>query len=356
MLGFSVYLNQPISADIRHEMELMAQAGFEGVFTSIHIPEENPLHYRQLLGELGEVTQALGLKLMVDISRQSLERAGFSLEHMEELTALGVTGLRMDEFSSYQRIATLSHELTIALNASTLTEQDLKALIREQADFDHLEAWHNFYPRPETGLDAAWFHEKNEWLRAYGMTVQGFVAGDERLRGPLQQGLPTLEQHRDQHPLAAAIELFETVDKVYIGDPHLSQAARNQFAAYFVEHQVILRVEEISEQITRVLGNHTNRQDAARDVIRSAEARMQAVTHVPPLTARAREVGAVTIDNERYLRYMGEIQVVKRALPADEKVNVVGRVCEEDRALMKHIQAGQAFRLVKKEEDTYDKH
>jgi hypothetical protein len=40
---------------------------------------------------------------------------------------------------------------------------------------------------------------------------------------------------------------------------------------------------------------------------------------------------------------MGEIQIVKRALPADEKVNVVGQVIAEDQALINHIKAGQKF-------------
>ncbi len=39
----------------------------------------------------------------------------------------------------------------------------------------------------------------------------------------------------------------------------------------------------------------------------------------------------------------GKFKIVKRALPADEKVNVVGQVIAEDRALINHIKAGQKF-------------
>jgi hypothetical protein len=46
-----------------------------------------------------------------------------------------------------------------------------------------------------------------------------------------------------------------------------------------------------------------------------------------------------------YLRYMGEIQLVKHALPADEKVNVVAQVIEKDRPLIQQIKAGQKFIL-----------
>jgi hypothetical protein len=102
-------------------------------------------------------------------------------------------------------------------------------------------------------------------------------------------------------------------------------------------------VKAFDNQIKYVLGAHINRQDEARDVIRSAEARFKKIPNVEPLSVRKRDVGAVTIDNAKYLRYMGEIQIVKRALPADEKVNVVGQVIAEDQALINHIKAGQKF-------------
>ena len=43
----------------------------------------------------------------------------------------------------------------------------------------------------------------------------------------------------------------------------------------------------------------------------------------------ARPVGTVTIDNEKYGRYMGEIQVTLVDLPKDEKVNTITRIIEK---------------------------
>ena len=59
-----------------------------------------------------------------------------------------------------------------------------------------------------------------------------------------------------------------------------------------------------------------------------------------------RLVGSVTIDNERYGRYQGEMQIAKRNLPMDEKVNVVGRVIDEDLSLLKYIKSGQGFSII----------
>lgn len=71
-----------------------------------------------------------------------------------------MTGLRMDYHISNQQIAELSRKLSIALNASTITELDIQELREANAKIDHLEAWHNYYPRPETALDKSWYYEK----------------------------------------------------------------------------------------------------------------------------------------------------------------------------------------------------
>ena len=77
------------------------------------------------------------------------------------------------------------------------------------------------------------------------------------------------------HPLAAALDLSNDTDKVYIGDSGLSREVLSQFSFYIKEETLKLRVKAFDNQIKYVLGAHINRQDEARDVIRSAEARIQ---------------------------------------------------------------------------------
>ncbi len=60
----------------------------------------------------------------------------------------------------------------------------------------------------------------------------------------------------------------------------------------------------------------------------------------------ARPVGTVTIDNEKYGRYMGEIQVTLVDLPKDEKVNTITRIIEKDQTILPLIKAGNQFTLV----------
>ncbi|WP_290489758.1 DUF871 domain-containing protein, partial [Aerococcus sp. UBA6277] len=58
--------------------------------------------------------------------------------------------------------------------------------------------------------------------------------------------------------------------------------------------------------------------------------------------------GAITVDNEGYGRYQGEVQICKVDLLEDGKVNVVGRVTQDDRDLIAFIGPGQTFKLLHK--------
>lgn len=350
MYGISVFLGQDMTVDTEQYIRRMSSIGFKGIFTSLHIPEDDASQYLARLKQLGAIAKSEKLELMVDISGEALERAGFSFERINELLDTGVTGLRMDYAISNKQIAALSNKLTVGLNASTLTAVDIDELEAAQANFKNFEAWHNYYPRPETGLGKKAFYQKNEWLKENNIRVYAFVPGNKELRGPLCEGLPTLEKHRYLNPLAAALELRELkVDGVYIGDPQINNRSIKQFDCYLSEERLVLETEnQNSRYYSYVLGEHSNRLDDARDVIRSADARFREIPLIEPEVTRERTVGSITVDNSSYGRYMGEIQVVKKELPKDEKVNVVSEIVSEDVALVQAIKGGSRFKLVEK--------
>lgn len=351
MYGISIFLSEEMTNDTRAYIKMMRAVGFKGIFTSLHIPEDDATLYAKRLRELGQIAQEMNMKLMVDISGEALKRAGFSFQQLDEILAIGVTGLRMDYAISNKEIAEASKQLTIGLNASTITENDVKELKNFHADFRNFEAWHNYYPRPETGLSSRFFNEKNTWLKQSGFKVFAFVPGNEQRRGPLYEGLPTLEKHRNENPFFAALDLAENfqVDGIYIGDPQLSSRTINQFKAYENEQVLAIEVADSgSAYYPLILGNHINRQDEARDVIRSAQARFKKVETIKPETVMERKIGSATIDNVNYGRYMGEIQVTKKDLPGNQKINVVGHVVPADCSLLKLIGAGRNFKLIEK--------
>lgn len=66
-----------------------------------------------------------------------------------------------------------------------------------------------------------------------------------------------------------------------------------------------------------------------------------------PENCTQRLAGSVTIDNENYGRYTGEIQITRSDLRADSRVNVIGRIPENARLLPDCVRRGEKFVLVR---------
>ncbi|REB08675.1 DUF871 domain-containing protein [Sporosarcina sp. BI001-red] len=354
MLGLSVYLGTVSFEEHEKRIREMNTVGFKSIFTSLHIPENDASAYKEEVQLLGKLAKELGMELMVDVSPSALDSLGFTLQSAEGLLEWGISGLRLDYGISPEMIAKLSRVMRVAVNASTVTHEELSEMKAAGLRLEGTEAWHNFYPRPETALGLEEFTQRNSWLREEGVSVMAFAPGDGQLRGPLFETLPTLEKHRHRLPLAASLELMKDaiVDKVLIGDPGLSDSSLTQFEAY--QNDIIrLRAKSFEQADPEALKTaatlHTNRPDSARDVIRSSGSRPAAMKSGNSVSAQycaSRPKGTITVDNERYLRYQGELQVTKTDLPADERVNVLGQVIEEDIALLKYIGGNQQFELV----------
>lgn len=341
MLGFSIYLNHDLTAEDYNYLLAMRNAGLTTVFTSLNIPEDDPAQVLKRLHELTKWCQNLETAIIADVSREGLERLGVAINDVAQLSQLNLSGLRIDAGVNVNTIARLSKEMPIALNASTISEDELAALRVHGANFDHLQAWHNYYPRPETGLASSWLKEKNEWLHQANLKTVAFVAGDSCRRGPIHAGLPTLEKHRNENPLAATLELQKLgCDHVFIGDAALKATTIASFTNYTKKNALTLHLDrEVPELLTN---EWHNRPDAARDVVRLVEGRKRQLFDVnAQASPKPRPKGSLTCDNERYLRYQGELQITKRDLPADERVNVIANVVSADLALLDQVEAGQ---------------
>lgn len=353
MFGFSVFLNEEIDLDY---LEKMQQAGFTGIFTSIHIPEDNVDEYIRRLKMVGTFVRQHQMEFVVDISEAALGNIGLTFDTIAQIhQQFGLTGIRADYGISNQVIAQMSREVDVKLNASTISPQDINELTQNQADFTRIEAWHNYYPRPETGLDEILFERLNTWLEEQGLKVMAFVPGDAQLRGPLYQGLPTLEQHRDRSSFITALDMKYNhgIEKIFIGDPQISEMSQKQFASYIQNQTLIFRATSIQTTAEREQLHleddrvWTGRMDVARDIIRDTNSRlMNAKLNIEPQTEIfSRPRGSITVDNDLYLRYKGSIHISRHDLPSDEKVNLIGQVISDDLGLLELIQPGQAYQI-----------
>ncbi|MGW6192794.1 DUF871 domain-containing protein [Bacillus cereus] len=349
MIGVSIYLSKGQVDKQKEWLKIVKENGFSSIFTSLHIPEDDPGTYKELIQTLGKQALENEMELMVDVSPKSLHHLGITYENVEELLEWGITGLRMDYGIMSKEIASVSHRMKVALNASTITESFWKELLAENIRVDRVEAWHNFYPRPETGLAKSFLQKQNKYLHECGIKTMAFIPGDGEKRGPLYEGLPTLEKHRYMRPLEAYLELMQEcdVDKVLIGDISASLESVQEIASASngiipVRYEPFTNEMEALKVVEKV---HTNRLDPARDVIRSVESREENKVILQQMNTISRKKGSITMDNELYGRYAGEMQIVMNDLPEDGKVNVVGMVVEEDVPLLPYIGAGKKFQL-----------
>lgn len=340
--GLSVYLS---SFEGQREMlERWAGTGSQ-VFLSLHISEEFGPNYPSKAREVCLFLSQRGYRVIADISRRTMEVFG-ETDLAGLADALGVWALRVDYGLSDDEICTLARRLPVVLNASTTSAESAR---RIAAAGSTVMAMHNFYPRPETGLDDAFFRASTQSLRSAGLKVLTFIPGDEVLRGPLHLGLPTLERHRGLPPsvcLADFAAHFE-VDGVFVGD--IGVSAREQERMHVFSQEGIIQLPAaLYGSYQRLYGQiFTCRADSPSPLVRFAESREYA-TMGPPVTPSncvARERGSITLDNADYGRYSGELQLTRQDFPADPRVNVIGRVPQEYLLLADCIRNGTKFML-----------
>ena len=335
---------------VNHYLKTARSLGYTRLFTSLHIPEAKAAS-ADYLSFIAGATE-LGYAVTADISPRTFDMLGGSTVALHTLQEVGLSALRVDYGFSASEVARITSAggLTIELNASTVTSEWLDRLRLAGADFSRLQACHNYYPRPETGLSYTVFAERSHLLRHVGIPVFAFIPSLNNPRGPIHAGLPTLERHRAIGPVLAAKEFMASrlVDGVLFGDP-LADEKELADVSDLDPHCLELRVQPAREltpaEQSLLFAVHTNRIDAAEKVVRSEEARSLCSAPIPPGRTGERPAGAVTIDNELYGRYMGELQIVCQPLPSDGRVNVVAHILPEDMFLLEHIGPGTVFRL-----------
>lgn len=341
-LGRSVYLTSFESQ--RPALERDAGSA-SPVFLSLHISEEFSSGYCRQAQEVCRWLSGRDYRVMGDVSVKTMEQFG-----ERDLAALagrlGLWALRVDYGLPEEETATLAKQIPIVLNASTTSPVAARRIARGAVK---VMAMHNFYPRPETGLDDDFFRETTRALREAGLPVLAFIPGDGELRGPLHLGLPTLERHRGLPPSACFADLAVNfgMEEIFVGDPGLSRREEERIRR-FCREGVLELPARLEGEATSLYGRvFTNRVDSPAWLVRFTESRVYSCfgRTVEPENSVIRRRGSVTLDNSRYGRYSGELQLTLRDLPADERVNVVGRVEEPYLLLADCIQRGGRFCL-----------
>lgn len=351
MFGISTYLNENIE-DVNKYFERLSKFNINTVFTSMHINEENRDTVLSMMEKVSKIAKNKNFDLMIDISSNTMSKFNMTLDEMiDYYKNLGAKTLRVDFGLTIEQIKKLSDNFNIVLNASTIDDKYCNELIEKGVNLEDLTVCHNFYPRPDTGLGEKLFLEKNKYFKEKGFKIQAFIPGDKVLRGPIHEGLPTLEKHRNANLLCAFIELIKDfkVDEVIVGDTEISDYYANAINEYINSNLISLRLKDYSlDSISeKVFWNiHQNRKDYSEMVVRVSETRLAIKEKISKVNTLDRPKGTITIDNEKYMRYNGELQITMVDLKSDERVNVLAHLKDEDICLLKYITGDIKFKFI----------
>ncbi len=351
--GISVYLG--LGQSIEENLDYIDKAskyGFDNIFTSLHIPEAD---YSKLISEFNaivEYSNSKGMKITADVSPRTYKYLGGEENDFKLLKELGISCVRVDFGFSPREIAEFTknpYGIKIEINGSTVTEKFLKEFEQYEPNYENIQACHNYYPRKNTGISLKTFQYKNELLRKYGMKISAFIPSITNRRGPVFEGLPTLEIHRNMNSVVSAKHLFALgIDNVIFGDPFVDEEIL-QVVGKMDEQIINFRIDIYTEnEIEKKIifkKVHIERPDQAEDVIRSTSSReeLDKDSVINPHNNVDRAKGFITIDNKDYLRYAGELEICKKCLPADKRVNVVGKIVDEEIFLMDYIKEEGKF-------------
>lgn len=263
-----------------------------------------------------------------------------------------------------KEIVRLAEKYHVVFNASTITDDDIQSWKEAGADFTRFAACHNFYPKQFTALSIERVKHINQQLKYLGFTTMAFVPGNCELRGPLFEGLPTVEEHRNRknEVLLNMLELYYDgcCDVVLIGDVNIED--KDWKAISCLGHDYMEMKADINPEYAFVRDIiHHDRVDSSEQVIRSQESRQYIHKILPEVVDKkmnklestmqsengaVRKAGSIFISNQSYLRYMGELEIARVDLPREERVNIIGQVVACDRKYLPYIQKGLGVKLV----------
>ncbi len=344
MLGISVYAGMDNKVeDIIDYIDRASKLGIKTVFSSAHIPEVDENFERDFETILEECSKR-DMTTIIDISKGYFDRL--------DIEKYKIDYLRLDYGFTIKEAALMSQKygFGISVNATTFSEEQIKDFKKYGGDINKINACHNFYPRKGTGISEELFIEKNKLFNQYGVKTMAFIPSNHIRRGPVYEGLPTMEMHREILPIVSAQHLLDLgVDYVVIGDAMASDKELKDLSLIKEDLKLIpLKInKDLSDiELDLLKEIHTNREDPGAFAIRSQESRLIKKGKISPKNNDLpRKKYSVTIDNEGYGRYEGELEILLESLETDSRINVVGNG-DRGAILIDKLKPGEKFKFI----------
>lgn len=358
-IGISIYPEKStVEVDQRY-LEKASQLGYTRLFLSL----------LEIVGDQAEIiakfkhlityAKQLGFEVILDINPGIFEQLGISYRDLTFFAELGADGIRLDLGFSGVEEAAMSHnpfDLKIDINMSHGTAA-IDNIMSRQPRTGYIIGSHNFYLHRYTGLDWNFFLETSRKFKKYNIPTTAFITAPSGTFGPwpMQEGICTIEAHRDLpiETQAAHMMYSDVIDCTVIANAYASDEELEAVATVAKSDCVPIRIKfyegvsEIERQI--ILSTpHIYRGEVSSYLVRtkSDQRKLYKDQSIEAHLQEPIEYGDITINNDAYLQYKGELQIAKCPRPKDEKVNRVASIIESDYILFDTLRPWQTFRLV----------
>ncbi|MFT4295477.1 MAG: MupG family TIM beta-alpha barrel fold protein [Micropruina sp.] len=313
------------------------------VFTSLHIPESVGL--RAFGAELAGLHRDRGIRFCADVSPGTLDLLGVRIGELGLLRDWGVTMVRIDYGFDPEQVRAIADAggFRVAVNASTVSADVLDAL-----DGLRPAGWHNFYPRPETGLAEEFFAAQNALLLERGLELFTFIPGERSFRAPLNRGLPTVESHRHANAYLnhARVLALCPQTRVVCAEGTLLPRHQEWIRRREQDGEVVLPLTGLHPAVGYLLDESWRLRPEGSAISHRIEGTRGRPTPSDAVNADRRQRGSLQADLAGTGRYAGELHLIRRDAPLSPDQARVGEVAAPYRGVVETLRPGDRVRFV----------
>ncbi|MGX7417693.1 DUF871 domain-containing protein [Carnobacterium gallinarum] len=357
-LGISIYPERSTFEEDQAYLDLAHKYGYKRVFTSLLEIDGDA---DKVLGSFNKVVayaNSLGMEVMVDINPGLFTQLNISYDDLSFFHKMGAYGIRLDIGFTGQEEARMTRNpygIKIEVNMSSGTKY-IESIMAYSPNRENLLGSHNFYPHRYSGLEYNHFVYCSNQYRNHNLNTAAFVNSHAATFGPwpMQDGLCSLEDHRDLE-IATQVKHFvltDLIDDIIIGNAYASEEELKAMAEAFNADYPSVKVdlsETISDVERKVVLDelHSYRGDRSAYILRSTMTRIKYKNEAfPPHDTTDMTRGDLLIDNVDFGQYKGEMQIALKDMKNIGRVNVVGRVSEDELFLLEFLKPWSNFKLI----------
>ena len=359
-LGISIYPEHSTPEKDMAYISLAAKYGCKRIFSCLlSVTDKTNEELKQEFTTVINHAHSYGMEFIFDVAPFVFKKLGATYNDLSFFKEIGADGIRLDEGFDGLKEALMTcnkEDLKIEVNAS-FGNGYIANIMSHHPDPDHLITCHNFYPQRYTGLSLKHFNKCNEDIKKYNLKIAAFVSSQtDNTFGPwpVNEGLCTLEMHRDLPMDVQARHLFATgmIDDVIIANCYASE---EEFKALAGLRPGVLTFKidyekPLQESERKIIYEHEHfvRGDMSEYMARSTFPRVTyANESVKPENTRDLRRGDVIVINDNYARYKGELHIVLKDMPNDGRKNVIGRIPDAEMMLLDYIEPWRPFAFMK---------